>query len=112
MGKPFTISTWRGYLYRAISFLLQVIISSAVTVDGIQEVPGKDLVVISARVHVESDSQKRILIGQKGKMIKQIGQASRIELEKIFGTKVFLDLFVHVERDWSKDPKSLRRLGY
>ncbi|MFH1479777.1 MAG: GTPase Era [Pseudomonadota bacterium] len=86
--------------------------SSAVTVDGIHEVPGKDLITISAKIHVESDSQKGILIGEKGKMIKRIGQSSRLELEKVFGTKVFLDLFVHVDRDWSKDPKSLRRLGY
>ena len=86
--------------------------SSAVTVDKMEEAPGKNLLSISARIHVESRSQKGILIGHRGKMIKTIGQASRLELEKIMGTRIFLDLTVRVERNWSKDTKALRRLGY
>lgn len=86
--------------------------SAAVTVESIQEIPEKSLVSISAQIHVESDSQKVILIGKKGRMIKSIGQASRHELEKIFGAHVYLDLRVRVEKNWSRDSRALRRLGY
>lgn len=86
--------------------------SSAVTVDRIEEIPEKSLVSIRAQIHVESDSQKAILIGKKGDMIKSIGQSSRRELEKIFGTRVYLDLTVRVEKNWSRDTRALRRLGY
>jgi GTP-binding protein Era len=86
--------------------------SAAVTVERIEEVPEKGLMSISAQIHVESDSQKAILIGKKGGMIKSIGQASRRELEKIFGIHVYLDLRVRVEKNWSRDTRALRRLGY
>lgn len=86
--------------------------SSAVTVESIEEIPDKGLVSISARIHVEADSQKVILIGRKGRMIKSIGQSSRRELETIFGTHVYLDLRVRVEKNWSKDTRALRKLGY
>jgi GTP-binding protein Era len=86
--------------------------ASVVTVESMEEVAGKDLLSISARIHVESKSQKKILIGHAGKMIKAIGRSSRLELEKIFGTQVFLDLLVRVEKKWSHDPRALRRLGY
>ena len=86
--------------------------SSAVTVDRMEDVPDKKLISISARIHVESESQKAIIIGSKGKMIKAIGQASRLELEKIFENKIYLELMARVEKNWSKDTKALRRLGY
>jgi GTP-binding protein Era len=86
--------------------------SSAVTVSDMEEVMEKNLLSISATIHVESDSQKAILIGRKGRMIKAIGQSSRLELENIFGSHIFLDLRVRVEKNWSKDPRALRRLGY
>lgn len=86
--------------------------SSAVTVEKMEEIAEKDLVTISARIHVEKNSQKAILIGHMGRMIKKIGQSSRKELEKIFGAQIFLDLMVHVEKNWTKDTKALRRLGY
>ncbi len=86
--------------------------SSAVTVQSIEEIPDKGLVSISAQIHVEADSQKVILIGKKGHMIKSIGQSSRRELETIFGTHVYLDLRVRVEKNWSKDTRALRKLGY
>ena len=86
--------------------------SAAVTVEGIEEIPERGLMSISAQIHVESESQKAILIGKKGGMIKSIGQASRRELEKIFGTHVYLDLRVRVEKNWSRDTRALRRLGY
>ena len=86
--------------------------SSAVTVDKMEEIPKKDLLSISARIHVEADSQKGILIGQGGRMIKAIGSAARLEIEKMFGVRVYLDLMVRVEKNWSKDTRALRRLGY
>lgn len=86
--------------------------SSAVTVDSMEGVPKKHLISISAWIHVESDSQKGIFIGKKGQMIKAIGQSSRRELEKIFGTRVYLDLLVRVEKNWSRNSRALRRLGY
>ena len=86
--------------------------SSAVTVENIEEIPGKNLLSIQARIHVETDSQKGILIGKGGKMIKSIGQAARNELEKRFGLRVYLDLTVKVQKNWSKDTRALRRLGY
>lgn len=86
--------------------------SCAVTVDLMEDRPQKGLLYISARIHVESNSQKGILIGEKGGMVRSIGQASRLELEKILGVKVYLDLSVRVDKNWSRDPRALRRLGY
>lgn len=86
--------------------------SSAVTVEHLEELSKKNLVSISARIHVESESQKGILIGQGGKMIKKIGQAAREDLENFFGNRVFVELLVRVDKNWSKDPRTLRRLGY
>jgi len=86
--------------------------SSAVTVERLEEHPERELVSISAKIHVESESQKGILIGQGGKMIKKIGQAARDDLESFLGSRVFLELRVKVDKNWSKDPRSLRRLGY
>jgi GTP-binding protein Era len=86
--------------------------SCAVTVEIVGESLEKSLLSVLARIHVESESQKGILVGARGKMVKAIGQASREELEKFFGTKVFLDLTVRVQKNWTKDPRALRRLGY
>jgi GTPase len=86
--------------------------SSAVTVPGISEMGEKKLISISARIHVETESQKGILIGRGGSMIKAIGREAREELESFFGMKVYLDLTVRVDKHWSRDPKALRRLGY
>jgi GTP-binding protein Era len=86
--------------------------SSAVTIERIEDQSEKGLLTITARIHVESDSQKGVLIGQQGRMIKTIGQSARLELEKIFGTRIYLDITVRVEKNWSKDARALRRLGY
>lgn len=86
--------------------------SSTVTLDKMEEVPKKELLLISALIHVESPSQKAMLIGQGGRMIKKIGRAARLEIEKLLGAHVFLDLKVRVEKNWSKDTRALRRLGY
>lgn len=86
--------------------------SSAVTVDFMEDSPDKCLLCIYATIHVESDSQKKIVIGAGGRMIKKIGQDARIELERIFNTKIFLDLRVRMEKKWTRDTRALRRLGY
>ncbi|RLB10863.1 MAG: GTPase Era [Deltaproteobacteria bacterium] len=86
--------------------------SCAVDVDFTQKDPQKELIIISARIYVETDSQKKIIIGQSGRMIKKIGQAAREELEFILGKKVYLDLLVRVEKNWTKNISVLRRLGY
>jgi GTP-binding protein Era len=86
--------------------------SSAVTVDKMEEIPKKDLLFISARIHVEKDSQKAVLIGRGGRMIKAIGRSARLDIQKIFGVRTYLDLFVRVEKGWTRDTRALRRLGY
>ncbi len=72
----------------------------------------EDLAYISATILVEKDSQKGILIGEKGKMLKQIGAGARAEIEEMLGHKVFLELWVKVNRNWRSDEAQLRRLGY
>ncbi len=86
--------------------------ASAVTVDALKERAGKRMWSISARIHVETSSQKKILIGSGGSMIKKIGREARKELEYHFSSPVYLDLTVRVERNWSRDTRALRRLGY
>jgi GTP-binding protein Era len=86
--------------------------SSAVTVERIEVNPENGILSISAIIHVESESQRSIMIGRGGKKIRDIGKASRLELEEIFGRHIFLELFVRVEKNWSRDPRALQKLGY
>jgi len=67
---------------------------------------------IAATIHVAKESQKGILIGKKGAMLKEIGTRARLELEKFFDSKVFLELFVRVAKDWMQDPRMLQEFGY
>ncbi|HLV37313.1 MAG TPA: GTPase Era [Spirillospora sp.] len=67
---------------------------------------------INANIYVERDSQKGIIIGKGGSMIKQIGQDARAELETMLGTQVFLDLQVRVLKNWRSDERLMQRLGY
>jgi len=60
---------------------------------------------------VEKESQKAILIGRKGAMLKKIGTEAREAMERLFGAKVFLELFVRVSRDWTLSDKKLREFG-
>ena len=71
-----------------------------------------DLLYLRATIFVERESQKGILIGEKGEMLKRIGARARRDLEEHVKRKVFLDLWVKVLRNWRKDPEALRRLGY
>ncbi len=75
------------------------------------EFPREDLAVVRARVWVETESQKGILIGSGGRMIKQVGTAARRELERELGRRVHLELSVRVRRGWRADERLLDRLG-
>ncbi len=86
--------------------------SIAVTIDSFSDDPEHGIVRIHASIHVERDSQKGIVIGKKGQKLRQIGEAARMDIERMLGTKVFLKLFVRVQKNWSKDTKALRRFGY
>ncbi|MBJ7518814.1 MAG: KH domain-containing protein, partial [Solirubrobacteraceae bacterium] len=70
-----------------------------------------DLIRVTAFAWVETNSQKGILIGAQGKMIKAIGTAARKELQRELGVKVHLDLSVRVRKDWRGDDRALDRLG-
>jgi GTP-binding protein Era len=86
--------------------------ATAVAVEDFEEREEKNLVVIKATIQVERESQKGILIGKKGGMLKEIGRLARQEIEALLGAKVFLELWVKVEKSWREDHRALRRLGY
>jgi GTP-binding protein Era len=86
--------------------------STAVTIEEFKEHPEKKLVVIKGTIHVERDSQKKIIIGKGGQKLKKIGEAGRKEVEAFLGIRVFLELWVNVEKNWTRDPHALNRLGY
>ena len=84
--------------------------STAVRVESMRQ--GDSLLTIHADIVVESDSQKGILIGKQGRMLKGIGKAARRNIEALFGSQVYLALHVVVLKDWSRDPRRLEELGY
>ncbi|HWE22554.1 MAG TPA: GTPase Era [Myxococcales bacterium] len=77
-----------------------------------REVGPRGLVRIAATVLVERESQKAIVIGRGGARLKQIGTKSREQIERLLGCKVFLELHVRVEKDWTRTARGLRRAGY
>ena len=81
----------------------------AVVVDTFEE--KRDLAVIAATIHVERASQKGILIGERGARIKEIGRGARLELERILGRRVYLELFVRVQEEWTKREALLKEFG-
>ncbi len=85
--------------------------SVAVTVDSFTERPD-GLISVSASIVVERDSQKGIIIGRRGEMLKKIGSQARQEIEGLLDARVFLELFVKVRKDWSENPRMLKELGY
>ncbi len=70
------------------------------------------IVSISANIYVEREGQKGIIIGEKGRMLKEVGTLARIEIEKLVDAKVFLQLWVKVKKGWRDDKKMLQELGY
>ena len=86
--------------------------SSAVMVERLEEDSERNLLTVMAVICVEKASQKGMIIGKDGRMIKKIGKNARMEIERVFSLKVYLELFVKVEKKWSSNTRSLRRLGY
>jgi GTPase len=87
--------------------------SIAVVVEEMSAREGRDdLVDIEAVMFVERDSQKGIVIGPRGERLKRVGTEARRQVEALLGSKVYLDLRVKVAKDWQRDPKQLRRLGF
>jgi GTPase len=97
---------------QALNLLQQEVPHSiAVEVDEYSE-RGDDLTYISAVIYIERESQKAIVLGQRGAMIKRIGQAARPSIEELVGTRVYLELWVKVWKKWRTREAMLRRLGY
>jgi len=86
--------------------------ATAVTIESFEEKKKKGVVKIDAVIHIERDSQKGIIIGKNGSKLKQIGEEARKEIEQLIGRRVFLQLFVKVDKDWSKDDTTLKKFGY
>ena len=87
--------------------------SIAVTIEEMLPHEGRDdMVDIHAVLYVERDSQKGIVIGPQGSRLRAVGTNARKHIEALLGTKVYLDLHVKVAKDWQRDPKQLRKLGF
>ncbi|MDQ0858340.1 MULTISPECIES: GTPase Era [Bacillaceae] len=86
--------------------------SVAVVIDAIERRDNNQSIYVSATVIVERDSQKGIVIGKQGKMLKEVGQRARVDIEALLGTKVFLELWVKVQKDWRNKMTQLRDFGF
>jgi GTP-binding protein Era len=87
--------------------------SIAVVVEEMMPREGRDdLMDIHAFVFVERPSQKAIILGHRGERLKQVGMTARKQIEALLGTRVYLDLHIKIAKDWQRDPKQLRRLGF
>ncbi|GAA2381579.1 GTPase Era [Catellatospora methionotrophica] len=79
----------------------------------IQEIiPEDGLTKVYADIYIERQSQKAIMIGARGARLKEVGTKARLQIQELLGTKVYLDLHVRVAKDWQRDPRQLRRLGF
>jgi GTP-binding protein Era len=85
--------------------------STAVVVESFIE-RENGVIAISAAIMLERDTQKGIIIGSKGEMLKKIGSQARQDIERLLGTRIYLELFVKVVENWSERPSQLRELGY
>ncbi|MBU0554148.1 GTPase Era [Myxococcota bacterium] len=86
--------------------------STAVTISSWKDMSSRGAVEIEATVHVERESQKGIVIGKGGQMIKRVGTAARLDLSQLLDTQVHLTLFVRVDKRWTHNESSLRKMGY
>jgi GTPase len=86
--------------------------TTAVVVDSFKEDEEKNLLVIKATINVAKDSQKGIVIGRGGSMLREIGKRARQDMEKFFATRIYLELFVRVRKDWTHDARLLKEFGY
>ncbi len=85
--------------------------STAVEIEGFKEDEERGLIHIMASIYVERESQKAIVIGRGGRMLKEIGTRARMDIERLLGSKVFLELWVKVKSDWTRDERALKELG-
>lgn len=83
-----------------------------VSVDGVKNREGKDLIDVFANIYVEKESHKGIVIGKKGKMLKLIGMQAREDIEGLLGSKVNLQLWVKVEKNWRERENKIKYFGY
>jgi len=87
--------------------------SLAVVIDEVSQREDRDdLIDVHAILYVERDSQKGIVIGKGGARLREVGTAARKQIEKLLGTKVYLDLRVKIAKNWQRDPKQLGKLGF
>ncbi|MCF8563341.1 GTPase Era [Alicyclobacillus tolerans] len=86
--------------------------SVMVDIEQLERREESDVLYVHAVIYTERDSQKAILIGKQGSMLKRVGELARKELEGLFGTKVYLELWVKVKKDWRNEPSLLRRFGF
>lgn len=86
--------------------------SIAVVIEKIERKKQKNLVIINAVIMVERSSQKGIIIGKQGKMLKEIGKRARADIEALFGSRVFLELWVKVQKDWRNKEYLIQDFGY
>jgi GTP-binding protein Era len=87
--------------------------SIAVVIEEMVPREGRDdLLDVHANIYVERSSQKGIVIGKGGARLRQVGADSRRQIEALLGTKIYLDLHVKIAKDWQRDPKQLRKLGF
>jgi GTP-binding protein Era len=93
------------YLHQEVPHAIAVVIE-----EFKERQPGR--LYLSATIYVEKDSQKRIVVGAKGSMLKQVGVSARKEIEQVFNAKVYLDLWVKVRAKWRRDDVALRHVGY
>ena len=83
-----------------------------VAIDELKFDEARGISTVFAVIYVERDSQKGIIVGKGGEMIKRIGTQARVDLERLLGSKVYLDLNVKVKRDWRRDASQIKRFGY
>jgi GTP-binding protein Era len=86
--------------------------SLAVVLDKMERREGKEIIDVMATVIVERDSQKGIIIGKQGSMLKEIGKRARVDIENLLGSKVYLELWVKVQKDWRNKMSQLRDYGF
>jgi GTPase len=86
--------------------------SIAVVIDKMEKKGDKNLIDVLATIIVERDSQKGIVIGKQGSMLKEVGKRSRVDIENLLGTKVYLELWVKVQKDWRNRASNLRDYGF
>lgn len=93
-----------------LNYRKEIPYSAEVEIESFKDEPL--ILKINATIHIARDSQKGIIIGHRGSMLKKVGTEARIEMEEFFGKKIFLDLRVKVTKDWREKPVTLKRFGY